>query len=421
MIQLEENPESLLIRYVSLDSIHQDPANVNTHTETDLGEIAKSLHTFGQRTPIVINGAGMILKGNGTYIAAKALGWETIAVLDYIASETDQLLYAIADNATGRLSRFDPERLRGVVKDNPHIPGIIEVQRAEILAEVISRRELPGECFDAAAAVEANPDATRVQTGEIYRMGRHFLICGDATDPDTVASLIHAYKGPPPTLVIADPPYGVDLDGRNDALNAQPEAKGSKSIRTHIDGDTLEGDALKSLITTALMNCASVSKSGASIYVTAPQGENLAVFMAAFQGSGFKFKWQLVWRKDVQCWGRADYAFQHENILFGWNQDAAHYFESKGKSSLFEIARPGRSTEHASMKPVDLFRKFMQHSSRPGETVLDPFAGSGTTALAAEGEGRRALLMEKEPGHCNTVIARWEALTGSQAELVEEN
>jgi DNA modification methylase len=79
--------------------------------------------------------------------------------------------------------------------------------------------------------------------------------------------------------------------------------------------------------------------------------------------------------------------------------------------------KPLRSPEHPTMKPVELVGRLIKNSSRSGESVLDPFGGSGTTLVAAEELKRRAFLMELDPRFCTVIIRRWESLTGGAATL----
>lgn len=406
-----------LTETVPIDSVFRDPANINVHNAYDLEEIAKSLKEFGQRTPIVVNKGGMIIKGNGTHEAAQTLlGWEKIWIARWECEDANaELRYAVADNATGRLSQFGADRLRTYLATETGTPGIPEEVRKQILAER-HRRDLPGEAFDAEKAIEANPDATKVRKGDVWILGRHVLLCGESRDADQVRFVMREARA---TLVLTDPPYGVDLAAKNTLLNSKgADMQDTARCEIPIANDTLVGEDLRALVHTALKNAAEVSMPGAAVYVCAPQGENLSEFLLAFKESGFLFKWQLVWLKDNKSFGRSDYHFQHENILYGWKQDAAHYFKKRGASSVFQAPKPIRSREHGSMKPLELFEQIIENSSKPGDVVLDPFGGSGTTLRVCETTGRDCRMIEIEPHFCDLIIAKWEAETGSQAVLI---
>lgn len=156
----------------------------------------------------------------------------------------------------------------------------------------------------------------------------------------------------------------------------------------------------------------------------------------------------LIWVKNVFAIGRQDYQWRHEQCAYGWRSGASHrFYAGRNVSTIFEdgepdfeamtkdelialirdvpsdvlrYARPARSPEHPTMKPVPLFARLVANSTRPGEVVLDPFAGTGTTALACEHLGRRAAMVELDPGFCDVIVARWEELTGAEAERVRQ-
>jgi ParB-like chromosome segregation protein Spo0J len=96
---------------VPIDSIHADPANVRRHPERNLGAIKASLARFGQVKPIVVDAKGIVRAGNGTLEAARALGWEKIAVVRTDLKGTEATAYAIADNRTAELAEWDDQGL----------------------------------------------------------------------------------------------------------------------------------------------------------------------------------------------------------------------------------------------------------------------------------------------------------------------
>ena len=104
-----------------LADLKQDPKNARRHDQLNLQAIINSLDKFGQRKPIVVNSDGLILAGNGTYEAAKALGWEsieaTVVPADWDAKT--QAAYAIADNRTAELATWDNPVLLDALTEMP--------------------------------------------------------------------------------------------------------------------------------------------------------------------------------------------------------------------------------------------------------------------------------------------------------------
>lgn len=141
------------VKKVQLSDISQDPANVRKHSERNLDSIAASLRAFGQQKPIVIDGRGIILAGNGTYEAAKRIGWTEIEAVETELSGTSATAYAIADNRTAELAEWDDtalaEQLRALQSEEFDIEaaGFTDTEVDELLArlgsEIIDDAEPP--------------------------------------------------------------------------------------------------------------------------------------------------------------------------------------------------------------------------------------------------------------------------------------
>lgn len=131
-------------------------------------------------------------------------------------------------------------------------------------------------------------------------------------------------------------------------------------------------------------------KPGGAYYVASPSsGDVLPVFYAALAAAGMAVRQQLLWVKDVFVMGRHDYHYRHEPILYGWKQGAAHFFGGgRAQDTVWEIPSPRRSETHPTMKPVELVGRALVNSCRTGDLVYEPFAGSGTTIIAAEQTSR---------------------------------
>jgi len=248
-----------------------------------------------------------------------------------------------------------------------------------------------------------------VKRGDLWQIGNHRIICGDCTDPLIVAVLMEDVKI---SLVWTDPPYGVKYGDKLEAANPM-----GYRVRT-IENDDLPEDELEEFIRSAFAIAAEFSDPGAAIYAACPPGTPLPTAIAAFVGSGFEFRWQLVWVKDQLVLSRADYHFRHENILYGWKPDGAHYFTADRKQdSVFEIPRPKVSDEHPTMKPIELVEAMIGNSSKSGDAVYDPFLGSGTTLVACERLNRIGRGVEISPAYCAVAIQRLVDM-GLEAELV---
>ena len=241
----------------------------------------------------------------------------------------------------------------------------------------------------------------RTKPGDLWILGEHRLICGDATNAADLARLMDGEKA---AALWTDPPYGVDYVGKTD-----------QALR--ISGDRREG--LGELLRGAFAALGEVLAPGAAIYVAHPAGPQSRAFLEAFVAQGWRLHQTLVWVKDQMVLGHADYHYRHEPIAFGYapgggrrGRGGAGWYGGHDQDSVFEIPRPTASREHPTMKPVELVRRCLANSSVTDDRVLDPFAGSGSTLIACELLARRGYALELDPRYCDVILARFEELTG---------
>jgi len=408
----------------SVDHIGQlkpDTRNPRKHNPRNIGMIVDSLHHVGAARSIVIDEDDNILAGNGVVEAAAQAGIERVRVVEADGQELiavrrrgltqeqrQKLKYY--DNQTGAIAEWDAGRIAADISQGMDLKGIFDAQElADIMASVKGDPpEDPGPQIDRAAELQ---EQWKTELGQLWELGDHRLICGDCTDKAVVERVMGGEKA---RMVWTDPPYGVKYGDK--LTRANPIAHRIRSI----ENDDLPADELEKLIRSSFVNCAEHSIPGASLYAACPAGTPLPTAIAAFVGSGFEFRWQLVWVKDQLVLGRGDYHFRHENILNGWKQDAAHYFvDERTHDSVFEVPRPKVSEEHPTMKPVELVEQMIANSSLNAEVVLDPFLGSGTTLIACERLGRKCRAIEISPAYVAVALQRWTDMTGRSPVLVD--
>jgi len=238
--------------------------------------------------------------------------------------------------------------------------------------------------------------------GDVWQLGKHRLMCGDSTSINVVEKLMDGVKA---NLVVTDPPYNVDYIGKTkDALKIQ--------------NDKMSDNSFYQFLFDAFSNGFVVSESGAPIYIFHADSEGLN-FRKAMIDAGYKLAQCCIWVKQSMVMGRQDYQWQHEPILYGWKEGAAHKWHSDRKqTTIWNFNRPSRSTDHPTMKPLDLMAYPIKNSSVANCIVLDLFGGSGSTLIACEQLNRTCYMMELDPKYCDVIIDRWEMLTGKKAELV---
>jgi DNA modification methylase len=434
------------IETLPLATISLDPANVRLHDERNLDAIRGSLARFGQQKPIVIDGAGVIRAGNGTYLAAKALGWESISAVRTELEGLEAAAFAIADNRTSDLSVFDNAALSTLLQslhaeDALAGVGFDEKELNAILDEVIAAgQSLDGIVEDGAPGL---PDAATTRTGDLWILGEHRLLCGDSSKAEDVQRLL---GGARIQLVNMDPPYNVKVEPRsNNAIAAGLSSfttttpKGAhhqgldlarhpgKAKKTHdklrakdrpLANDFVSDGEFDRLLRAWFANAANALDVGRGFYIWGGYA-NLANYPAALAENGLYFSQAIVWDKCHPVLTRKDFMGAFELAFYGWKEGAAHTFLGPNNATdLWEVKKLNHThMVHLTEKPVELAARAMQYSSRPGENVLDLFGGSGSTLIAAEQTQRRALLCELDALYCDVILERWQKLTGREAVL----
>jgi hypothetical protein len=347
-----------------------DPQNARQHDDKNLKAIMGSLKEFGQRKPIVITEAGVIVAGNGTVEAAKRLGWLDIEVVRVPADWTDAQVkaFAIADNRTAELANWNQEVLTS---------QLLELEQFDFDLEALGFDKIQPE--PQAAYEDEIPEPPKkpiTKLGDIWQLGKHKIICGDSNDQATIDRLLEGTKL---DAIIQDPPYGV-LDVDWDRPLSQ----------TDLD--------------------IAIANSNGPIFMFNATKPNLVKSVLSLEPQADRI---LVWRMTAGITGKGGmfwtyqpvFVWQVNNKMIGWD------------SVEFESAAPDRTGQHLTQKPIGLIRKYITNIPKLN-TVGDFFLGSGTTLLAAELENKVCYGAELEPKYCDVVIQRWEQLTGKKAELL---
>ncbi len=289
------------------------------------------------------------------------------------------------------------------------------------------------------------PEEPTAKRGQIYRLGRHRLMCGDSTSKADMDKLM---AGTRPLFVFTDPPYGVSIGDKNALLKKHQGGK-ANAITENIIGDTLGEKQLQQMLVKAMSNLREHCDEGASYYVSAPQGGSLGMMMMMMRDAGLEVRHNLIWVKNCATFslGRLDYDYQHEPIFYTWTKKHTFYggysttviddskpIDKMSKAELKEMVRalteqhpqsviyedkPLKCNLHPTMKPVKLVARFMINSSQQGDPVADIFGGSGTTLMAAEQTGRDCYMMELDPHYVDVIIQRWENFSGEKAVLLD--
>jgi DNA modification methylase len=393
--KIEQWPTAKLVPYAR---------NARTHSDAQVAQIAASIVEFGFTNPILAGSDGVIVAGHGRLAAAQKLGLAVVpvVVLDHL-TPTQRRALVIADNRIAENAAWDDDLLR-VELDALQEEGFdldITGFDADALAELMAGDEPINDGQTDEDAVPEIGETPVSRPGDVWQLGPHRLLCGDATVAASYEALL---DGEPVDMVFTDPPYNV-----NYANSAKDKMRGKDRA---ILNDNL-GDGFYDFLVAALTPTVAHCRGG--IYVAMSSSE-LDTLQAAFRAAGGKWSTFIIWAKHTFTLGRADYQRQYEPILYGWPEGSQrHWCGDRDQGDVWNIKKPQKNDLHPTMKPVELVERALRNSSRPGNVVLDPFGGSGTTLIAAEKSGRVARLIELDPKYADVIVRRWEDYTGKKA------
>jgi DNA modification methylase len=392
------------IEHWPVDKLLPYARNARQHSDEQIAQIAASIAEFGFVNPCLVGADGVLVAGHGRLAAARKLGLPTVpvVVLDHL-TPTQRRALVLADNRLAELSTWDNDLLR-VELDALQGDGFdldLTGFDADALAELLAGEEPEHEGQTEDDAVPEIPEEPVSKPGDVWRLGPHRLVCGDATAAEAYAQLFP--DGERADMVFTDPPYNV-----NYANSAKDKLRGK---HRPILNDALGAD-FHDFLYDALSLL--VAHTRGAIYVTMSSSE-LDTLQAAFRSAGGHWSTFIIWAKNTFTLGRADYQRQYEPILYGWPEGAErHWCGDRDQGDVWQIKKPQKNDLHPTMKPVELVERAIRNSSRPGNVVLDPFGGSGTTLIAAEKSGRVARLIELDPKYADVIVRRWQDWTGKQ-------
>lgn len=383
------------IERIAITKLIPDPTNARTHDEKNLSAIEGSLKEFGQRKPIVITQDNIIAAGNGTVEAAKRLGWTEMDVVRVPADwDADRIkAYALADNRTAELAEWNPEIMAAQLLDLQEAGFDIESFGFELVnppvdLESIEEDEIPEDA------------PTRTALGDIWKLGRHRLMCGSTTSLDDMDKLMEKKKA---DIVFTDPPYGVAYTGGIQFKDGQVQ-KNNREMIQNDDADIYE----------AVMQTLGAYANGPCYIWFA--GTRASTLYEAAEKYG-DIHALIIWVKNGGYGAlNANYKQKHEPCLY-WKPrgKSLNFTGSTTETTVWQINKDGRNTLHPTQKPVALAAKAISNHS--GDLVFDGFGGSGATLIASEQVGKTCFMMELDPKYCDVIIQRWENLTGKKAEL----
>jgi DNA modification methylase len=387
---------NLRIESVLISSLSFDTTNARRHDAKNLASIEGSLRLFGQRKPIVVTGANVVVAGNGTLEAAKSLGWTEISVvripIDWTAEQVKA--YALADNRTAELAEWDAKVLADQLIELDAVGWDVAEFGFDALEPPINLNEDEPLSFD---EVES-----KVKLGELWQLGDHRLLCGDSTDEKSVAYLMN---GELADMVFTDPPYGVNYDGGH---------------ATDKRRDKLKNDDDVDMYDLPIKNAFKFSKNNAALYLWFADRFTDDV-VKGLSSAGWKIRNWIIWNKNMAQFGAigAQYKSKHEPCIYAFKSgQSVNWNGPNNEVTVWDIKRENKNEFHPTQKPVELAQRAI--ANHLVENVLDLFGGSGSTLIASHSNHKKAFVMELDPKYCDVIIERWERLTGLTATRLEQ-
>jgi DNA modification methylase len=380
--------------------------NARTHSDEQVAQIAASIAEFGWTNPILAGSDGIIIAGHARLLAARKLGMTEVPVivLDHL-TETQRRALVLADNRLALNAGWDEEMLRielESIRDDGfdlELTGFSDDELEDLLREP---EEVVAGNTDEDAVPEA-PETAVTVPGDVWLLGDHRLLCGDATQIEAVEKVL---AGGLADMVFTDPPYNV-----NYGATMKDKLRGKKR---KIANDDL-GEGFEQFLRDACVNMLAVTKG--AVYICMSSSE-LHTLHKAFAAAGGHWSTFVIWAKNTFTMGRSDYQRQYEPILYGWKEGTDHYWcGARDQGDVWFVKKPVSNDLHPTMKPVELVERAIRNSSKSRDTVLDPFGGSGSTLIACEKAGRQARLIELEPKYCDVIVRRWQEFSGKEAGL----
>lgn len=380
--ELQLVPISKLVPYIN---------NARTHSPEQILKLRSSLREFGFINPVIIDRDYGVIAGHGRIAAAKEEGiTEVPCVFADHLTEAQKKAYIIADNRMAMDAGWDEELLRVEIESlqaadfDPLLTGFDADELSDLFSDG-SEKDVQDDDFDLSAALEK---ASFVERGDVWTVGRHRLVCGDATDEDDVTLLMNGKRA---NLLLTDPPYGVSF-------------KSASGLT--IQNDSMKDEEFYQFLLSAFQRMADHLEKGGSAYVFHADTEGLNL-RRAFVDAGFHLAGCCIWVKDSLVLGRSDYQWQHEPVLYGFLQNGKHpWFSDRKQTTVWNFAKPKRNANHPTSKPLDLLAYPIGNSTQENAIVVDTFGGSGSTMMVCQQMNRTCFMMELDGKYASVILRR---------------
>ena len=379
------------MQLISIDKLVPYVNNARTHSAEQILKLRSSLREFGFVNPIIIDREFNVIAGHGRLMAAKEEGIEEVpcVFVDYL-TDAQKKAYILADNRMAMDAGWDDELLKIEMEELQNLgydlefTGFDEKELADLFG--VDDKEVKEDEFDLTAALEK---ASFVERGDVWFVGKHKLMCGDATSSEDVAKLMEDKKA---NLILTDPPYNVAFKS-SDGLTIQ--------------NDSMDNNDFYEFLYLSFKNMADHLENGGAAYVFHADTEGLN-FRKAFIDAGFHLAGCCIWVKDSLVLGLSDYQWQHEPVLYGFLQNGKHpWYSDRKQTTIWNFDKPKKNSNHPTSKPLDLLAYPINNSTQANAIVIDTFGGSGSTLMACEQMNRICYTMELDEKYASVILRRY--------------
>ena len=381
---------------VEIDKLIPYINNARTHSKEQINKLRSSLREFGFINPVIIGRDYGIIAGHGRVMAAREEGIDAVpcVFVDHL-TEAQKKAYIIADNRMALDAGWDEEILRVEIEAlqaeafDISLTGFGDDEISDLFGK--DKNDIEDDDYDLTAALEK---AAFVEKGDVWVVGRHRLVCGDATNAEDVALLMDGKRA---NLIVTDPPYGVSF-------------KSTSGLT--IKNDSMKDEEFYNFLYKSFENMVAHLESGGSAYVFHADTEGLT-FRKAFIDVGFHLAGVCIWSKNSLVLGRSDYQWQHEPVLYGFLKNGKHrWYSDRKQTTIWNFNKPKRNENHPTSKPLDLLSYPIRNSSQENAIIIDTFGGSGSTLMACEQTNRICYTMELDEKYASVILRRYVEDTG---------
>ena len=376
--------------------------NARTHSDEQVAQIAASIKEFGFNNPVLISDDGSIIAGHGRVMAATKLGMAELPCLELShLSDIQRKAYILADNKLALNAGWDNELLSLELEELKSLD--FDITLTGFTADEIDA--LMPEMVEGQTDEDAVPDVPVepvTKLGDVWLLGRHRLMCGDSTSIDAVEKLM---AGHGVDCVYTDPPYGISIVqggkvGGGGAFGGKKNEKSNKSNVVQssnffpVANDDSIDVAVSAIGVIATLNAKVEIIWGGNYYATSLTNSSCWIVWDK-KNSGNFADCELAWTNQKTAVRK----FEHM-----WN-------------GMVKASEHGQKRVHPTQKPIALAEWCYEQYAQECKTVLDLFAGSGSSLIACETKNKQGFMMELSGAYCDVIIKRWQDFTGKEATL----